>query len=664
MTALLVAGVLATAGCTAAPAQDAVSPPWAPEGASAATVSALPVERVAEDLAQPRIADGVVPPTNRWYSGLVFGAEPQPVYPFPLAFAAADAAFTVDLPQVSATAQTIAASFAGGLRVGLSADRFEAVRADAVSVTLRWWDGGDAVGDLTIAEGSPVVAFTAARETDLTPATGLEPAGDGAWTATADDTVFGVAAPDARWSGAALTVPAGGHAQWFALPDGADLAAWTAALDAPITGVGIEVGVDGETSSTRLTYSGTKRTVLVPFPGHESDAAACGLGTFRTAYGDALACSGTELEWAVPLVSARASFDLGATDDGTRAAIAAQIESDLAATPALPTDTYHGGKALARLGALLTLAREVGDAELSARAAERLWSELSPWAEVDGCRRRDTRCFVYDDALRMVVGKAPSFGAEEGNDHHFHYGYFLSAAAALVAEQPDKLEPLREVMDALAADIAGGDGDALPPLRVFDPYRGHSWASGMSPFADGNNQESSSEAVAAWNGLSLWATARGEAAAEKTATWLLSAEVAAARALWLEPDPATLADGFAHSIVSLTWGAKRDYATWFSPEPSAILGIQLLPLSPVALGYLGADPQRVAANVADAGPAAFTGPLGEYVLMYSALAGDAERTAAAEALATLPAEVDDGTSKAIMLAWLAAAAAGQSSKAP
>ena len=40
---------------------------------------------------------------------------------------------------------------------------------------------------------------------------------------------------------------------------------------------------------------------------------------------------------------------------------------------------------------------------------------------------------------------------------------------------------------------------------VFDPYRGHSWASGPSPFASGNNQESSSEAVAAWNGLALWA---------------------------------------------------------------------------------------------------------------------------------------------------------------
>ncbi|MFF2632490.1 glycosyl hydrolase [Microbacterium sp. NPDC058021] len=669
VTGLLVGAALVVTGCTAGPVDDAVPGQWAPQAVSAATVSGLPVERVAE-VGAPRIADGVIPPTNRWYSGLVFGAEPQPVYPFPLAFAAASDAFTLDLPAVSATAQTIAASFAGGLQVGLTADRFGAVRADAVSVTLRWWDGGDAVGDVTIAEGSPVVGFTAARESALVPGAALEPAGDGVWTATADDTTFGVVAPGSRWSEGTLTVPADGHAQWFALPDDADIADWAAALDAPISGVEIDSGQDAEASSTRLTYTGTAATVLVPFPGHETDA-ACGLGTFRTAYGDAVACAGTELEWSVPVQPARASFDLDGADDAVRSDIAAQIAADLDATPPLPTDTYYGGKALARLGALLTLAGELGEADLAARVAERLWTELSPWAEPGGCAERDTRCFVYDDALRLVVGKAPSFGSEEGNDHHFHYGYFLSAAAALVAAAPERAEPLREVMDALAADIAGGAAaDALPQLRVFDPYRGHSWASGLSPFADGNNQESSSEAVAAWNGLALWAEARGDDALTSTATWLLSAEVAAARALWLEPDPQTLAEGFAHPIVSLTWGGKRDYATWFSPEPSAFLGIQLLPLSPVALDYLGANPARVAANVADAGPTAFTGPLGEYVRMYSALAGEAERAAAAAALATLPA-VDDGNSKAVMLAWLTAAAgasssasAGQSAKDP
>ncbi|KAA9153406.1 1,3-beta-glucanase [Microbacterium lushaniae] len=655
MAALAFGAALILTGCTSATPADEAATAGTGAAEPSASIAALPVEGMAE-IGKARLAEDLIPPTNRWYSGLVFGAEPQPVYPFPIAFAADDDAFTVDLPEVNATEKTIAASFGGGLRIGLDADRFAAVRADPVSVTLRWSDGDAPVGDVTIAEGSPVVGFTAARESALVPAAPLRSDGDGVWTAATDGTSFGVVAPGARWDGQTLTVPEGGHAQWFAMPEGADVTEWADALDAPIEAVHVESGTTASGSSTTLTYAGTDSTVLVPFPTHADAGSDCELGTFSTAYGDADACRGTELAWTVPEIAPRASFDLDGIDGDTRAAIVAQVAADLDATPALPADTYHGGKALARLGALLTLARDLGDTALTERVADRLWTELAPWAEADGCRERDSRCFVYDDELRTVVGLTPSFGSEEGNDHHFHYGYFLAASAALVSAQPDKTEALAPVMDALAADIAGGAAaDALPPLRVFDPYRGHSWASGLSPFADGNNQESSSEAVAAWNALALWAAIRGDDGLAQTAAWLLSAEVAAARALWLEPDPATLADGFAHPIVSLTWGGKRDYATWFSPEPSAILGIQVLPLIPVTLDYLGQDPDRVAANVSDAGPHAFSGPLGEYVLMYSALGGATPRSAATETVAALPADgVDDGNSKAVMMAWLAA----------
>ena len=56
------------------------------------------------------------------------------------------------------------------------------------------------------------------------------------------------------------------------------------------------------------------------------------------------------------------------------------------------------------------------------------------------------------------------------------------------------------MVDKLIADIANTQrGDkAFPFLRNFDPYEGHSWASGIGLGEFGNNQESSSEAVAAW----------------------------------------------------------------------------------------------------------------------------------------------------------------------
>jgi endoglucanase Acf2 len=374
-------------------------------------------------------------------------------------------------------------------------------------------------------------------------------------------------------------------------------------------------------------------------------------------YGVARACAAAALEWSVPRVTAAESYDWEGLDDRTREQLAAQLALDVAAVPAAPADTYFGGKWLARVAGFLSLARSLGESGIADQAADLLWSELRTWTDPDGCTVRDARCFVYDDALHLVVGLMPSFGSEEGNDHHFHYGYFLSAGAALADYRPDVADDLAPVLDTLAADVAtGAADDALPALRGFDPYRGHSWASGFSPFADGNNQESSSEAVAAWNGLALWARVRGDEPLAVQADWMLSAEASAARSLWLEPELDDLPPGYDHSVVSLSWGGKRDYATWFSPEPSAILGIQLLPVGPVSLGYLAGTPSRVAENVADAGgEAAFPGPLGDYVLMYSALGGDTAAAAAEHAAAALPDDaIDDGNSRSAILAWLAA----------
>ena len=107
--------------------------------------------------------------------------------------------------------------------------------------------------------------------------------------------------------------------------------------------------------------------------------------------------------------------------------------------------------------------------------------------------------------------------------------------------------------------------------------------------------------------------------------------------------------GFAHRVVAINWGGKRDYATWFSPAPAAVLGIQLIPMAPVA-GYLAGDVERIRADVAEAAPTGFDVPFGDYLLMYLALADPAAARAAA---ADLPASaIDDGNSRAYLLAWI------------
>lgn len=647
LAALIAAAAAVSLAACSGPGTEPEAADTTPAPAASAAIAALPAEHLSA--AEPlRVADGVVPPTSRWYSSLAFSADLQPIYPSPLAVAPRDDGLTVQVPTTTASATSITAGFTGGLSLGFGTTGLEIVRADPVSVTVAYADGDAEAARVTLAEGSPVVAIAATRDLAVTLGAAPTPLADGAWTATVDGVTY-LLRGDATVTGATVTVAAGDALQVAGLPPDADPSAWADALGDPVSGVETTHTASGDTVTTRLDYTGTDRTVLVPFAGR-SAATDCDLGTYDTAHGPAPACAATRLEWSVPALAAASAYDFDDLDASTRAALATQATADLQGTGALAADTYYGGKALARLASLAALGGALGDDALTDAATDRLADELTPWVETDGCAARTSRCFVWDDVLHLVVGRDPGFGSEDGNDHHFHYGYFLFAAGVLAEARPDLVEKLRPVMDALAADIAAGSAE-VDALRVFDPYRGHSWAAGLSPFADGNNQESSSEAVAAWNGLALWARASGDDALADQATWLLSSEADAARTLWLEP--ADLPAGYAHTIVSMTWSAKRDYATWFSGEPSAILGIQAMPLGPVALEYLGTDPARVAENVADAGDAAFTGALGDYVQGYSALAGDDAADAAADAFAGR-AEFDDGWSKALALAWVAA----------
>lgn len=262
-----------------------------------------------------------------------------------------------------------------------------------------------------------------------------------------------------------------------------------------------------------------------------------------------------------------------------------------------------------------------------------------------------SHCFVYDPSGAGLVGLTPSFGSEEYNDHHFHYGYFLYAAAVLAEHDPSAVPRLAPMLTLIAADLASAGNSYFPDRRSFDAYAGHSWASGTAPFADGNNQESVSEAVNAYAGLSLWAQVMGDEALTREADWMLSLEADSSARYWLAPDLGPFA-GYGHRIVSLNWGGKRDYATWFSPEPAAKLGILLLPLSPTS-EYLRGDPAHITAVVDEGTQGRFDQKFGDLILAYSALAGPAQRDRAVDVAQDLPASaLDDGMSRTMLLAWL------------
>jgi endoglucanase Acf2 len=623
------------------------------------------VHKTIKELPAKRLAEGLVPPTNRWFSGLVFGAKAQPVFPLPLSFGLTDAGFAFGQPVVTTTEKNISGGFRPDVTVDVGAADAQVSGYDTLTVTIDSLDGaGKVLGQTRIAEGSPFVSYTAAQAGQITSTLPFARTGD-AWTAKAGEATYGLVVNGGQVSGGTVKLEKGGTATWFVIPqDGsADKLAQLAAH--PVTGGGLDYGIDGDHVQTTLTYEADGDTAFAAMPHQQQSlvsGTSCDLGSYPSSYGTLQLCSGSQLSWSSPLSEPNGSLDLGTISSEQRKELTAQVTKDAAALPAFPADTYFGGKAIYRAAMLYQLALQLEAQQPAAELKAKLSESLDQWTDPQGCAKREAFCFVYDEHAKGVVGLTPSFGSEEFNDHHFHYGYFLYTAGVLAANDPDLAKQYATIMNLLAADIGssanGGKAGAgsqtdFPDRRTFDAYAGHSWASGTAPFADGNNQESSSEAITAWTGLALWAKASANPNLETEATWLLSSEAQAGLAYWTNFDQSQpVYSGYGHKIVPLNWGGKRDYATWFSPEPAAMLGILVIPMSPSST-YLGGDPARIDANVAEATGGRFDQKFGDYLLMYSALGGEQQRQAALATAEKLDEKwIDDGNSRSYLLAWL------------
>jgi endoglucanase Acf2 len=132
-------------------------------------------------------------------------------------------------------------------------------------------------------------------------------------------------------------------------------------------------------------------------------------------------------------------------------------------------------------------------------------------------------------------------------------------------------------------------------LRCFDPYAGHSWASGHAKFADGNNQESSSEAMNAWYGMILWGEATGDRAVRDVGIYLFTTEMQAIQEYWFNVHGDNFPPSYPPAIVTMVWGGKGANGTWFTADPQLVHAINWLPIGGGSL-YLGLFPDFVEKN--------------------------------------------------------------------
>lgn len=116
-----------------------------------------------------------------------------------------------------------------------------------------------------------------------------------------------------------------------------------------------------------------------------------------------------------------------------------------------------------------------------------------------------------------VTGQAlEDYGNTFYNDHHFHYGYHIFAAAVIGHLDKTWIAGNKDYVNMLARDTSNPSAkDTIFPMwRSFDWYHGHSWATGLFASLDGKNQESTSEDMMHAYGLKMWGKVSGNAPME------------------------------------------------------------------------------------------------------------------------------------------------------
>lgn len=257
-------------------------------------------------------------------------------------------------------------------------------------------------------------------------------------------------------------------------------------------------------------------------------------------------------------------------------------------------DTYWTGKAYGKVAEVAAIANTLGMDNEASILINWLKSELSDWftAETNG-ELDETRYFVYDNEWNTLLGMDEAYGSHQRlADHHFHYGYFVRAAAEICRVDTawcsqDQYGPMVELLirDYAAAD----DDDMFPPTRNFDPANGFSWADGRADALAGNNNESTSEAATAYGAIILYGLATGNDELVKRGTYLHASTSAAYWQYWNNidgyknrgGDHDNFINGYNLITTSIIWSAGADFSTWFSPKRAHILGIQGLPSSPL-----------------------------------------------------------------------------------
>ncbi|CAI9109980.1 OLC1v1009929C1 [Oldenlandia corymbosa var. corymbosa] len=342
------------------------------------------------------------------------------------------------------------------------------------------------------------------------------------------------------------------------------------------------------------------------------------------------------------------------------AALVKDVEA-LSTTPITTTSSYFYGKLVARAARLALIAEEVSYPDVIPAIRKFLKDSIEPW--LDGTLGANG--FLYDSKWGGIVTKQGSLdsGADFGfglyNDHHYHLGYFTYAISVLAKIDHCWGRKYRPKAYSLMADymsLSRRADSSYTRVRSFDFWLLHSWAGGLTEFADGRNQESTSEAISAYYSAALMGLAYGDTHLVATGSTLAAFEIHSAQTWWhVREDDTLYGNAFTEEnrVLGMVWANKRDSGLWFAPPEwrECRLGIQVLPLLPIT-EIVFSDVQYTRQLVRWTLPALVREGVGEgWKGFVFALEGIYDREGALENIRNLEG-YDDGDSLTNLLWWI------------
>lgn len=276
-----------------------------------------------------------------------------------------------------------------------------------------------------------------------------------------------------------------------------------------------------------------------------------------------------------------------------------ELETDIATATDLDS-FYYAGKQFAKFATILwTQYQLVGNQSLVLTQLDPLKQALAKW--ING---ENQHPLVQETSWGGVISSAaytnPSnplddFGNGYYNDHHFHFGYFVYAAAVIGYLDPSWLDEgtNKAWVNTLVRDYANPivDDSLAPFSRSFDWYHGHSWAAGLFESADGKNQESSSEDTMSTYAVKMWGFVTGDKNMEARGNLMLAVQKRALNMYYLYDNSTTSKTSIAgvpieppqfagNKAAGILFENKIDHTTYFGAQPEYIQGIHMIPTMP------------------------------------------------------------------------------------